>query len=84
MKKINLEYRSWDYTCSDGCCTDYGIEVYLNGEILDHPDNHSDYDMLSNAYIGECPIMTLRAVFKRIGYPINFSSEKFELYKTNY
>lgn len=33
MNKIELVH--WDYTCGDGCCTDYGLKLVLNGEVLD-------------------------------------------------
>ena len=34
MEPIKIEFNNWTYTCSDGCCTDYGMEIYINGELV--------------------------------------------------
>lgn len=34
MKKIKIELDEYDYDCSDGCCTNYGTVVTVNGEEL--------------------------------------------------
>lgn len=34
MKKIKIELDEYDYDCSDGCCTNYGTIVTVNGEEL--------------------------------------------------
>lgn len=67
MKKhVNIEFQSWNYTCGDGCCTDYGTEVYLNGELLEtvHEDGtKTDVN-------GDDPIDTVMAVLKKLGYNV--------------
>ena len=34
MKKIKIELDEYDYDCADGCCTNYGTVVTVNGEEL--------------------------------------------------
>ena len=34
MKKIKIELNEYNYTCGDGCCTDYGTETKVNGTSL--------------------------------------------------
>ena len=34
MKKIKIELDEYDYDCADGCCTNYGTIVTVNGEEL--------------------------------------------------
>jgi hypothetical protein len=29
--KVLIEIKEWDYTCGDGCCTDYGHRISVNG-----------------------------------------------------
>lgn len=31
----NIEFKEWMHTCADGCCTDYGINTFVNGVELD-------------------------------------------------
>ena len=42
--KISVEY--WDYTCGDGCCYDWGYDVFVDGEkigqINDTPEELAD------------------------------------------
>lgn len=34
-----IEFKSWDYTCSDGCCYDAGTSLSINGEeVCDNVD----------------------------------------------
>lgn len=34
-----LEFKYWDYTCSDGCCYDAGTSLVINGEeVCDNVD----------------------------------------------
>jgi hypothetical protein len=32
---VDIEFKDWIYTCTDGCCTDYGTNTFLNGVELD-------------------------------------------------
>jgi hypothetical protein len=32
MSKLKIEVVQWTHDCADGCCTDYGIDVFINGE----------------------------------------------------
>jgi len=34
MKKIIIKLVTWDYQCADGCCFDYGQDIYLNDKQL--------------------------------------------------
>lgn len=34
MKHLDIEWREWTHTCADGCCTRWGIEVFVNGESI--------------------------------------------------
>jgi hypothetical protein len=61
-KELNITLKSWDYTCGDGCCYDYGLDIYVNGEKLDE----SNADDSENA---------LKAVLEHLGYKINISHE---------
>lgn len=34
-----IEYKDWEYTCGDGCCYEYGTNVFINGyQIADTND----------------------------------------------
>jgi len=33
--KVKIELNEYCYTCSDGCCTDYGTITKVNGEECD-------------------------------------------------
>jgi hypothetical protein len=33
-KKVKIDFKHWSYTCADGCCTNYGMLTYVNGEEL--------------------------------------------------
>jgi len=30
-KKVKLEIETWDYTCGDGCCYEWGTTLTVNG-----------------------------------------------------
>lgn len=34
-KKIKIEIKDWHYQCGDGCCDNYGTDIYLNGKLVD-------------------------------------------------
>lgn len=70
MKELKIELVSWDYTCGDGCCYDYGTVIKLNGEELEHPDS-SKKDYMPNNYVGDDVGLSLRAVLEKLGYNVN-------------
>ena len=57
MKTLRITLEDWDYTCGDGCCHDYGQDIYLDGEKLD--EQHAEDN--ENA---------LRAVLEKLGYKV--------------
>ena len=66
MKKINIKLESWHYQCGDGCCDNYGTNLYLNDKQLEHPNP----DIYNNGYIGEDVSTALQAVLKELGYDV--------------
>lgn len=68
MKKIKITFENWNYTCGDGCCTDYGTKLYLNDKELEHPNT----DIQDNSYVGEDVQTALHAVLKELGYEVEF------------
>lgn len=65
--KITLEH--WDYTCGDGCCTDYGVKLYLNDKELEHPNP----EQWNNNYIGQDVETALESVLKELGYEVEIT-----------
>jgi hypothetical protein len=55
-KKLDIKIKYWDHTCADGCCYDWGKNVYINDEILDM----EDYDASAVTMIEE--------ILKYLGY----------------
>lgn len=56
MKKLEIKLKDWDYTCSDGCCSSFGTDIFINGEeiessnadrysVLHHILEHLGYDV---------------------------------------
>jgi hypothetical protein len=70
MKKLKITLESWDYTCGDGCCTDYGTKLYLNDKELEHPDP----EQWNNNYLGDDVETSLHAVLKELGYEVEFEN----------
>lgn len=62
MKKIKIELDEYDYDCSDGCCTNYGVVVTVNGEEL--TAHNSDKAMI------------IRNILSHMGYDVEVV-EKF-------
>jgi len=62
MKKLNIKLVSWDYECADGCCFDFGQDIYLNGKQLN--ENHAENN--ENALI---------AVLTELGYEVELQNE---------
>lgn len=58
MKKTDellIELEDWDSTCGDGCCYNYGINIFINGEQIEDED-------------GSNPQQLLKAVLNKLGY----------------
>lgn len=37
---VKIETEDWDWECGDGCCSDYGTYLYINGYLItDRYDN---------------------------------------------
>lgn len=64
-KQLTVTFESWDYDCSDGCCTWFGTSLYLNNKKLPHPDKDGSGD-----YVGDDIEISLRAVLKELGYNV--------------
>lgn len=63
---IHIELQDWHTKCGDGCCDEYGTDVYLNGELLEttHEDgSKTDVD-------GESVTDTVMTVLKKLGYNV--------------
>ena len=30
-----IQIKNWHYTCGDGCCDDYGMDLIVDGETID-------------------------------------------------
>lgn len=56
-QKLNIEIKSLDYTCADGCCYHSGEDIYLDGEKLDED------------YAGDSR-NALKAVLEKLGYEV--------------
>ena len=65
--KITLEH--WDYICGDGCCTDYGVKLYLNDKELEHPNP----EQWNNNYIGQDVETALESVLRELGYEVEIT-----------
>jgi hypothetical protein len=59
-KKVKLATQDWSYTCSDGCCYEYGQRLYVNGKELEHVDIHED------------PHEAITKVLKQLGYVVEW------------
>ncbi len=56
---VNIELKCWDYKCGDGCCTDYGTSLSVNGVESE------------NEYIGNDVSSSIEFVLKQLGYEPN-------------
>lgn len=59
-EKITIELKEWDHTCGDGCCYTYGIEIYVNGKLIEGEDGYSSKTALS-------------AVLEHLGYEVEIN-----------
>ena len=32
---IKIDLKNWTHTCGDGCCTEWGVDILLNGKELE-------------------------------------------------
>ena len=55
-KKVQIVLNDWDYTCGDGCCYNYGVEIIVDGELLEED--------------GSNPNQLLEAVLNKLGYEV--------------
>jgi hypothetical protein len=54
--KLNIQLDEWMYNCGDGCCTNYGTTVKVNGESM--PLNNQDTGTI------------LQQVLEHLGYEV--------------
>jgi hypothetical protein len=54
---LNIKLQSWDHTCSDGCCSSWGTNVFINDEIV----SNGDYDDIR---------LILKEVLTELGYNV--------------
>lgn len=71
MSDIKITFEDWGYTCSDGCCTNFGTKLYLNDKELQHPNP----EIWDNNYVGEDVETALHAVLKELGYNVEFENK---------
>jgi len=62
-KKVKIILRNWDYTCSDGCCYDYGVSIEVNGEKCE------------NEYSGDNVEDALKFTLNKLGYEVEIEIE---------
>jgi hypothetical protein len=54
-EELLIELEEWDHTCNDGCCYDYGVNIFVNGEQIEDED-------------GSNPHQLLKVVLNKLGY----------------
>lgn len=59
MKKIKIKLEEWSYDCADGCCTNYGTDIYINGKKIEGEDGTSNQQLLE-------------VVLRELGYEIEW------------
>ena len=57
-KKVLLETQDWDSYCGDGCCYDYGTNIFVNGKQVSN---------IEGLYDGIEPIIS---VLESLGYEV--------------
>jgi hypothetical protein len=67
-KEIRIELKSWDYTCGDGCCYEWGTSCKIDGVEIDNIP-FSNANDVANA---------LQVVLTHLGYEprINFYEDE--------
>lgn len=66
MQEIDIKLRDWDYTCGDGCCTDWGVELLINGDVVDDE---------TSSYMGDNVKRSLEEVLKLTGFKFSVNEE---------
>ena len=56
MKTVKIKFKTWDFTCGDGCCYDYGVNLFIDGVELEAQ--------------GDCAESSLIAVLTHLGYKV--------------
>lgn len=54
-EELLIELEEWDHTCGDGCCHTYGVNIYINGELIEDQDGFNNHQLLT-------------AVLNKLGY----------------
>ena len=54
-EELLIELEEWDHTCGDGCCHTYGVNIYINGEVIEDQDGFNNHQLLT-------------AVLNKLGY----------------
>ena len=47
-KDITITFNEWEHECADGCCYDYGTELYVDGEMITTQAEHNVEDTIWN------------------------------------
>lgn len=71
---LKITLKDWSHTCGDGCCNSYGTELYINGELQEHPDNNED-NSVYNGYVGMEVPTSIAAVLKYLGIEFEIEEE---------
>lgn len=54
-EELLIELEDWNHTCGDGCCYTYGVNIYINGEVIEDQDGFNNHQLLT-------------AVLNKLGY----------------
>lgn len=63
---LKITLKDWSHTCGDGCCNSYGTELYINGELQEHPESTKE-EYIPNDYVGMEVPTSIAAVLKYLG-----------------
>lgn len=63
---MKIELKDWEYICSDGCCTDYGTKILIDGVEIEHYKNTRE-EPLDNAYVGNNTEVAILSVLNHLG-----------------
>jgi hypothetical protein len=58
---VKIELKGWSYTCGDGCCSEWGTDILVNGKELE--GNGGDVKD------------TLEVVFKELGINVEITED---------
>jgi len=65
---LEISLKDWDYSCSDGCCYEWGIHCKLNGELVANI-------MYADA---NAAVNSIKAILSVLGYKANVDFEEDE------